>query len=293
MENKIYIKQSRFSDPGKYKYLFDNLPDTIAEIVSVVQGIIVDKDLLDLYDAALTSEQREDLDSRYTEVILERIISRNNKPLTKTRSFDKRFVGSCRDYALVLCSILRYKGIPARLRCGFDYYFNIKPELYDDHWVCEYWDSNDKRWKLIDANVDDAVKKKYQIEIDTLDIPRDKFITAGRAWQMVRREGFSPDKFGVSSIDIKGLWFIRGSVIRDLAALNRIESLPWDYWGISDKAPEDFLESDLVLLDLTADIITLADDFAKLQETYSKSEFTMPIKIKSYSPFFGLREVSL
>ena len=110
----------------------------------------------------MTLEQREDLDNRYMEVILERISNRSEQPLTQARPPEKRFVGSCRDYALVLCSILRHKGIPARLRCGFDHYFNVKPDLYDDHWVCEYRDEKGVRWKLVDANVDHIVKEKYK-----------------------------------------------------------------------------------------------------------------------------------
>jgi hypothetical protein len=37
----------------------------------------------------------------------------------------------------------------------------------------------------------------------------------------------------VWSIGIAGLWFMAGSVVRDLAALNKREMLPWDYWGIA------------------------------------------------------------
>jgi len=293
METEIYTKQSRATDPGKHKEALDGLPNTILKIVSVIQGIVIDKDLLGLYGATLTAEQKEDLDSRYMEVILGRILNRNRQSLAQARLPEERFVGSCRDYALVLCSMLRHKGIPARLRCGFDHYFNIKPDLYDDHWVCEHWDKKDARWKLVDANVDNAVKEKYKISIDTLDIPRDKFIVAGEAWRMARQGEADPNSFGVSSIGIKGLWFIRGSVVRDLAALNKVESLPWDYWGIADKTPEDFPEADLVLLDETARLISQVDNVVKLQEAYRKPEFVMPQKIKSYSPFFGLQEVEV
>lgn len=293
MEIEIYKKQSCATDPGKHKEVFDGLPNTIREIVAVVQGIVIDKDLLGLYGAALTAEQKEDLDSRYMEVILGRILNRNNQSLMQARPPEKRFVGSCRDYALVLCSILRHKGTLARLRCGFDRYFNIKQDLYDDHWVCEYWEEKDTRWKLVDANVDNVVKEKYQIAIDTLDIPRDKFIVAGEAWRMARQGEADPNSFGVSSIDIKGLWFIRGSVVRDLAALNKVESLPWDYWGIADKAPDDFPEIDLALLDEAAQLISQAGSVVKLEEAYRKPEFAMPQKIKSYSPFFGLQEVEV
>ena len=38
-----------------------------------------------------------------------------------------------------------------------------------------------------------------------------------------------PKAFGI--LDMHGLWFIAGNVIRDVAALNNHEMLPWDVWG--------------------------------------------------------------
>lgn len=38
---------------------------------------------------------------------------------------------------------------------------------------------------------------------------------------------------GVASVGLAGAWFVAGSVVRDLAALNKREMLPWDYWGIA------------------------------------------------------------
>jgi hypothetical protein len=32
-------------------------------------------------------------------------------------------------------------------------------------------------------------------------------------------------------MDMYGLWFIAGNVLRDFAALNNMEMLPWDVWG--------------------------------------------------------------
>ena len=37
--------------------------------------------------------------------------------------------------------------------------------------------------------------------------------------------------FGISFADLYGEWFMAASVIRDLAALNKVETLPWDVWG--------------------------------------------------------------
>ena len=64
---------------------------------------------------------------------------------------------------------------------------------------------------------------------DPADVPRDRFLVAGQAWQMCRQGKADPGAFGI--LDMYGLWFVAGNVIRDLAALNNKEMLPWDVWG--------------------------------------------------------------
>ena len=51
-------------------------------------------------------------------------------------------------------AMLRAQGTPARARCGFGGYFGTG--WFEDHWVCEYWDSGRQRWLLIDAQIDDV-----------------------------------------------------------------------------------------------------------------------------------------
>ena len=72
---------------------------------------------------------------------------------------------------------------------------------------------------------------------------------------------------------MRGLWFIRGNVVRDLAALNRVELLPWDGWGLmlrlgqSDECPAH----DLALLDeaagLTQGGVEAFDSMRKLYDS--------------------------
>ena len=62
-----------------------------------------------------------------------------------------------------------------------------------------------------------------------LDVPRDQFLVAGDAWQLCRAGKADPMDFGI--LDLFGWWMIAGNVVRDLAALNNREMLPWDCWG--------------------------------------------------------------
>jgi hypothetical protein len=290
---EYYKTQSPVSDPKDFSKYFDALPSSTEELVKVVQGLIIDKDLIELYETTILDYQKDDMDSRYISIMLSIILERDDSPLIQERQPNKRFVGSCRDYALLLCSILRHKGIPARLRCGFDNYFNIKEGLYDDHWICEYWEESKNRWVKVDANVDRTVKQKYHITVDTLDLKSNEFLVAGQAWRMARKGQADPNSFGVSSIHIQGLWFIRGSIVRDMAVLNKFESLPWDYWGIANKDPEDFPESDLNMLDVAARLSETAEPFESIEATNNLEAFTVPLEITSYSPSKGENRITI
>jgi hypothetical protein len=146
----------------------------------------------------------------------------------------QRGVGTCRDFALMLCSFLRSHAIPARVRCGFADYLGAH---WEDHWVCEYWDGQTQRWLLSDAQLDEAITAKCRFEFDPVDVPRRAFMTAGEAWLACRDRKLDPDRFGHG--DVTGAWFIKINVIRDHYVLNGHETSAWDGWraaSLSDRA---------------------------------------------------------
>ena len=63
-----------------------------------------------------------------------------------------RVISICRDFSLLICAVLRAKGIPARLRSCFATY--LAQNHFEDHWVCEYW-NKEKGWIAVDAQLDD------------------------------------------------------------------------------------------------------------------------------------------
>jgi len=82
---------------------------------------------------------------------------------------------------------------------------------------------------VVDAQLDQRQRELFGITFDPLDVPRDQFVVAGDAWRLCRSGKADPGAFGI--LDMHGLWFIAGNVIRDVAALNNHEMLPWDVWG--------------------------------------------------------------
>jgi hypothetical protein len=120
--------------------------------------------------------------------------------------------------------MLRAKGIPARLRVGFGAYFN--PPLFEDHWVCEYWSAQGGRWMLADPQFDEVWCSRLHVRHDVVDVPRDQFLVASDAWRSCRAGGTGPARFGIELTGLRGLWFVAGSLVREVAALNKVEVLP-------------------------------------------------------------------
>lgn len=96
----------------------------------------------------------------------------------------------------------------------------------------------------------------FRIAFDPLDVPRTQFLVAGDAWQRCRSGRADPQRFGI--LDIRGLWFVRGNLVRDLAALAKRELLPWDGWGLMAKR-EDGDAGEMTLLDRVAELTQAGD----------------------------------
>jgi hypothetical protein len=224
-----------------------------------------------LYRVTLSDEQKRDAHIRPLKETLERIHALDARPLTSSREPSHRLSSVCRHFSVMLCSILREQGIPARARCGFGAYFN--PGKFEDHWVCEYWNAAEARWILVDAQVDARQRKAFKIDFDTLDVPRDRFIIAGDAWQMCRSGRADSNQFGLSIVNLQGLWFIAGNVVRDLASLNGMELLPWDVWGLMEMSDAGLSDEKRVLLDRVAALTLGGDDeFAEMRAIYESDD---------------------
>jgi hypothetical protein len=228
-ERAYYVSHSAMSDPGELAPLLDALPAAPAALADAVSGLILHPVFVARRGVACPPESADDAESRSVRAILTRVLSRDSRPLGVARVYERRFVGTCRDYALLACSVLQRRGVPSRLRVGFATYF--VPGFHEDHWLCEYWDAGG--WRLLDAELDGEARTAYAIDFASWDVPRDRFLTAAEAWQALRGGRLDPMRCGVSFVGIAGAWFVAGSVVRDLAALNKREMLPWDYWGIA------------------------------------------------------------
>jgi hypothetical protein len=277
------------TEPGEEARGFEQLPRGIAPLRDVVQGLIVHFLWAREYGLKMTEGKEQELQIRSVEEKLRQIRKLDDRPLTHPRQPGSRLVGNCRDFSLMLCSMLRAQGVPARARCGFARYF--APNHYEDHWICEYWGESG-RWVMVDSQLDALQRERLKIAFDVLDVPQGEFLPGGRAWEMCRSKKADPDTFGI--LDMHGMWFVRGNLIRDLASLNKVELLPWDAWGLVDKDEKELSQSDMALLDRAA-AVTQADNskFKEVRSIYQDSpELRVPAVIRSYAKG-GLRNVEI
>jgi hypothetical protein len=88
---------------------------------------------------------------------------------------------------------------------------------------------------------------------------------------MCRDGKVDPEKFGI--LGISGRWFVRGNVVRDLLALNKLEVSPWDTWRLATKDDNALTDAHLALCDRIA-AVTQGDDvdLAEIRAIYDTVE---------------------
>jgi len=245
--------------------MLDAVPRDLAGMARVAQGLLLHEHWAPAYGVTLSDERRRQSHIRPASLMLDRLLAVDGQPLPVAGPVEARLVGVCRHFTVLLVTMLPAQGVPARARCGFGSYFN--PGRFEDHWVCEYWDAEDRRWTLVDAQIDDVQRAKLKPDFDLLDVPRDRFVIAGDAWARCRAGEADPATFGI--FDMRGLWFVAGNLMRDLAALNNMEMLPWDIWGAMTRPGEPLRDDRLALFDRLSTATRAPDAaFAELRGLY-------------------------
>lgn len=222
--------------------------------------------------------------------LFKRILARGgSKGLDSERSADERTVGCCRDSSLLLVSILRHKGIPARLRIGHAAYFMEGFML--DHVVAEVWDDKESRWRLVDADVPGDWQRTVQGKtVDWNDVrPGVEFQTAPEAWVAARAGKVDPQMYIIApQVELRGMPYILHNVVHDLAAMDKQELLLWDAWGLllgMSEKDQEISESRLHLIDDVAKMLLDRGVAAEKLQAYMATEnFRVTDKVLRYDP---------
>lgn len=296
-EAAFYAAQSTFSAPNDLSHLYAGLPDDPADLARTARDLIIHRLEGPVFRHAIPQDRlHNDAETRYVDDILRIIVERNTAPLTERREPGHRFIGVCRDFSLLYCSFLRHVGVPARLRIGFADYFG-SDGFHSDHVVTEYWDG-ERGWVLADPQLTDPMlADAWKIDFDPMDVPRDRFLVAGKAWQSIREGGADPKTFGLHPPEegpMYGEWFVAHDMRVDLAALNKVETLLWDTWGAGSGGSTEMTDAVCELHD-HASLVAGDDVLLDAARTlFSANEgLRTPETVVSLAPFNGPSEVRL
>lgn len=235
--------------------LLGAVPCDATSLTRYVQGSVLHEYWASEYGLELSEARKSESHIRHVNQMLGRILTLDGQPLSSTRPPDKRLVGNCRHFSVLFVALLRQQGVPARARCGFATYF--VPGQFVDHWVGEYWDDAESRWVRVDAQLDELQQESLKLDFSALDVPHDRFVVAGDAWALCRSGEADPSQFGIHGM--YGLWFIAGNVVRDFAALSKVEMLPWDVWGAMPTPDVPLSGEQIELFDRIATVARAAD----------------------------------
>jgi hypothetical protein len=292
----FYATHSTCSDPGALAPLYSGLPSDRAQLLTVARHLIIHRLEGEHFHYAIPRERlHDDAETRYVDDILRIITERNDAPLALRREFADRFVGVCRDFALLYCSFLRQAGIPARLRSGFAGYWGADG-FHFDHVVTEYWD-DERGWLLADPQLPDpSITDRYEVDFDPMDVPRDRFLVAGSAWRAIRAGEADPKTFGLLLPDgpLVGERFVAGNMRLDLAALNKVETLLWDVWGMEADGDGEMTDAIRELYDHVAEVAGDDVPFGAARTLFTENdELRTPATVLSLAPFNGPAKVTL
>lgn len=212
MENKeileFYKETSQFTDLGYYKDFAKNLPNDIEELCILQRMQIIhpvaynDKDIRkknncfwgDMTKVPITRLDYEEDYFPTAQSMIAELLRKNPDYNIKREAKDKINI-TCRGQAILLASILKAKGIPARARSGFAPYIKYDGISYD-HWITEYYDESENIWKLVDA---DEHCPDHEMGLDLNNIPYDRFIFGANAYLGLREKSIQEDSILYSS----------------------------------------------------------------------------------------------
>lgn len=265
-ENSVldfYCQYSSYTNPGKYEYLYENLPDSLPALCQLIQKqflhIVTE---YPLYKDVMPSDSRYDI-TKYTNIesILEALYHKDSNGLTLNRKPEDRLVFSCQNYALMLASMLKFKGIPARVRYGHATY--LIPDFHASHVICEVWNKTEKRWILVDPNV------------NMIDFSRDKFDFSNEAWLQMQKGAIDPNTFGFPG-KYSGEGSITAKISADLASILGTEYPLTMYSPIMEyyfEGEKKLPQEQIKILDSISELMQSlnAENLSKLQRIYNNT----------------------
>ena len=225
-----YLEFGTYTYPGLYlDKLKNDLPKNIKEIGLFVRKSLIHRTTLEAGNTGSNSDlkygdmtkvpwfrQPEDDVLPTATAMLSELYRRDSNGFSLTKKEEDKLILTCRYVSILIASILKSKGIAARVRAGFAGYFEGIPRTYD-HWINQYWDESQQRWVTID--VDGSL---HDLDFDPYDIPHDKFDWAAESWLKVRQNKENSERYW-NAMPFSGLITIAWQLFYDFHSLMNSE----------------------------------------------------------------------
>ena len=287
MQQKIlnhYLEYGLFTNPGLYEDYLKTLPDDIRELGLLIRRNFIHRTTLDAGNAGTNADlkygdmtkvpwyrQAEDDNLATSAAMLAELFRRDARGLAMDRKVEDKVILTCRYVSILMASILKAKGVPARVRSGFASYFEGAKSAWD-HWITQYWDKAGERWVTIDVDA-----SLHKTGFDMYDMPEGKFDWSADTWLAVREAKKEANYFNNAG-GFKGLMVIAWELFYDFHSLMNSEILylhrpAMAYDGNFEKNTEEKLKE----IDELARLMQKPDDnFDKLVEVWNtKKEFRL------------------
>ncbi len=269
---KHFLGFGTYTYPGLYQdKLKNDLPDDIRKIGLLVRNNFIHRTTLtagnvgtnaDLKFGDMTKipwwRQPEDDVLITATAMLGELYRRDRRGFVNDREPEDKLVLTCRFVAIVMASILKSKGIPARVRSGNAPYFDLGElgNVSTDHWINQYWSRQEDRWITIDVDGSFSLKDEF----DPYDMPDGKFDYPAGAWLDIRSGRVDPQQF-YNAAGYRGAIVVVWSLFYDFHSLMNSEIIYLHRSRYGDpKTFDDLSSADLEKIDDLAQLMQNPDD---------------------------------
>lgn len=202
---KFYKQTSCFTDLGCYRDFAVKLTDDMKKLCLLQRhqiihpvAIMMQRGVKDTFHGDMTKIPIDQLlfeNERYqTAVSILAELLRREGQYSLERKIENKLHLCCREQAILLAAILKAKGTAARVRSGFAGYIS-KDGVNHDHWITEYYDQEQERWVLTDADC-----CCEPVDFDIYDMPREHFIFGAQAYLGLRDSRYRKEEFLYASV---------------------------------------------------------------------------------------------
>lgn len=277
-----FLQYGPFTYPGLYNTNLKSLPDDPQKIGELIRRNFIHRTTLKAGNTGTNADmkygdmtrvpwwrQAEDDNFPTTSAMLAELLRRDSRGLVEDRTVENKLVLTCRYVSILFASILKSKGIPARVRSGFANYFEGQSVAWD-HWINQYWSSKENRWITVDIDA-----SWHNTGFDMYDIPSEKFDWSADTWLAVRANQKDGAYFNNAG-GVNGLLAISWELFYDLHCLMNNEILYLHRPKIVmsknfDKLPDNQLKE----IDILANLMKNPDEhFAEIQHIWeTKREY--------------------